>query len=84
MITFNTYTRDRGLTQHHILHPDKTGHNAIYDPLPIGISQAFLGVSDRYVNIFISDIQKHRVIYYTVMGNPQKKLTFLRDGGIRY
>jgi len=84
MITFNTYTRDRGLTQHHILHPDKTGHNAIYDPLPIGISQAFLGVPDRYVNIFISDIQNLWVIYYTVKATPQKKMIFLRVWGDRY
>ena len=76
--------RLKQLPLHHILHPDKTAHNKIYDPLYIGISQVFLGVLDRYVNIFISDIQKHRVIYYTVKGTPQKKTIFLRVWGVRY
>jgi hypothetical protein len=43
--------RLKQLPLHHILHPDKTGVDVIRNPLFIGISQVFLGVSDRYVNI---------------------------------
>jgi len=76
--------RDRELPLRHILHPDKTGANVIRNPLYIGISQVFLGVLDRYVNIFISDIQNLWVIYYTVKATPQKKMIFLRVWGDRY